>query len=162
MDFDVWDETMRTNLRGTAMAIKHAIPHLRARGGGSIVNTASGSGLSGADSPTAYGVSKAGIIALTQYVATQHGKEGIRCNAIAPGLIVTPATADNYAAGEIGDIMLRHALTPRLGLPKDIAWALVWLASDEGAFVTGQCIQVDGGELSHHPFWADFRRMAGS
>lgn len=155
MDVDVWDAIMRINLRGTMLAIKYAIPALRARGGGSIINTASGAGHAGADGITAYGTSKAGIIMLTKYVATQHGKEGIRCNAISPGLIVTPSTAETYAAGPFGDMMLRHHLTPRLGLAEDVANALVFLASDRSSFITGQCLNVDGGSLAHQPYWAD-------
>jgi NAD(P)-dependent dehydrogenase (short-subunit alcohol dehydrogenase family) len=158
-DTQVWDTLMRINLRGTMLACKVAIPRMRARGGGSIINMSSGSGLTGALAPTAYGVSKAGIVMLTQYVATQHGKEGIRCNALAPGLIVTPATASTYAAGPFGEMMLRHHLTPRLGTPADIASAVVFLASDEAAFITGQVISVDGGLLAHAPYHADMMQM---
>ncbi|WP_223446269.1 SDR family NAD(P)-dependent oxidoreductase [Pseudomonas sp. BF-R-19] len=155
VDVEVWDEIMRVNLRGTMLAIKYAIPHMRERGSGSIINTASGAGQAGAHSFSAYGVSKAGVIMLTQYVATQHGKEGIRCNAISPGLIVTPAVIDTYAEGEMGKMMLRHHLTARLGQPEDIAHALVFLASDRSAFVTGHCLNVDGGCMAHQAFWAD-------
>jgi len=158
-DTQVWDTLMRVNLRGTMLACKAAIPHLRARGGGSIINMSSGSGLTGALAPTAYGVSKAGIITLTQYVATQHGKEGIRCNAIAPGLIVTPASVSSYATGPFGEMMLRHHLTPRLGTPADIASTVAFLASDEAAFITGQVICVDGGLLAHAPYHADMVQM---
>lgn len=165
VEVEVWDALMRINLRGTMLAIKFALPALRKRGGGSIINVASDAGLSGALSFTAYGVSKAGIIMLTQYVAAQHGKEGIRCNAISPGLIVTPATATTYAApGGPGAMMLRHHLTPRLGRPEDVANAAVYLASDESEFVTGQTLCVDGGALAHQPFnadMADFMRRAG-
>ena len=154
-EIDVWDSLMRTNLRGTMLACKYAIPAMRARGGGSIINMSSGSGMTGALAPTAYGVSKAGIITLTQYVATQHGKEGIRCNALVPGLIVTPSTAQSFAAGPFGEMMLRHHLTPRLGKPADIAAAVVFLASDDAAFITGQAICVDGGLLAHAPYHAD-------
>lgn len=154
VDVSVWDDTMRINLRGTMLASRYAIPLMRARGGGSIINTSSGAAQAGALGYSAYGVCKAGIEALTRYVAAQHGKEGIRCNAIAPGLIVTPATAGNYA-GPVGDMMLSHHLTPRLGRPDDIAHAVVYLASDEAAFVTGQIINVDGGLLSHQPYYAD-------
>jgi NAD(P)-dependent dehydrogenase (short-subunit alcohol dehydrogenase family) len=157
-DTQVWDTLMRINLRGTMLACRAAIPRMRARGGGSIINMSSGSGLTGALAPTAYGVSKAGIIMLTQYVATQHGKEGIRCNAIAPGLIVTDA-ASGYASGPFGEMMLSHHLTPRLGTPADIASAVAFLASDEAAFITGQVICVDGGLLAHAPYHADMTRM---
>jgi NAD(P)-dependent dehydrogenase (short-subunit alcohol dehydrogenase family) len=160
-EIEVWDSLMRTNLRGTMLACKYAIPRMRARGGGSIINMSSGSGLTGALAPTAYGVSKAGIITLTQYVATQHGKEGIRCNAIAPGLIVTPATANSYSSGPFGEMMLRHHLTPRLGMPSDIAAAVVFLASDEAAFITGQTLCVDGGLLAHAPYHADMAASKG-
>jgi NAD(P)-dependent dehydrogenase (short-subunit alcohol dehydrogenase family) len=157
MDPAVWDAILQVNLRGTMLACRHAIPRLRARGGGSIVNIASGAGVVGMamTSATAYAASKAGIITLTQYVATQHGKEGIRCNAVAPGLIVTPATESTYADGPVGDMMLRHHLTPRLGKPADIAAAVAYLASDDSAFVTGHVLAVDGGLSAHAPFYAD-------
>jgi len=155
MDVAVWDSLMRTNLRGTMLACKYAIPRMRARGGGSIINISSGSAITGALAPTAYGVSKAGIITLTQYVATQHGKEGIRCNALVPGLIVTRATESTYATGDFGAMMLKHHLTPRLGRPADVAAAVVFLASSESGFITGQAISVDGGLLAHAPYHAD-------
>ncbi|MBB5465126.1 NAD(P)-dependent dehydrogenase (short-subunit alcohol dehydrogenase family) [Paraburkholderia sp. CI2] len=154
LDVGVWDDTMRINLRGTMLASRCALPLMRARGGGSIINTSSGAAQAGALGYSAYGVCKAGIEALTRYVAAQHGKEGIRCNAIAPGLIVTPVT-QAYYAGETGEMMLSHHLTPRLGQPEDIAHAVVYLASDEAAFVTGQVFNVDGGLLSHQPYYAD-------
>ena len=153
----VWDDTMRINLRGTMVAIQAAVPHLIARGGGSIVITSSGSGLSGDLSHPAYGASKAALNNLTQYVATQYGKHGVRCNAIAPGFIVTEASGGS-AYGEVRETMLRHHLTPRLGRPEDVAAAVVFLASDESAFITGQTICVDGGLLAHAPYVADMRK----
>ncbi|UXJ50186.1 SDR family NAD(P)-dependent oxidoreductase [Pseudomonas citronellolis] len=158
MDTQVWDDTMRINLRGTMLATKYAIASMLPRGGGSIINTSSGAGQAGALGYSAYAVSKAGIENLTRYVAAQHGKQGIRCNAVAPGLIVTPATADNYA-GPAGEMMLAHHLTPRLGNVGDIANAVLFLASDEAAFITGQIINVDGGLLSHQPYYADEMRL---
>ena len=155
VDTEVWDAILRINLRGSMVACRAAIPHLRRRGGGAIVITSSNAALAGALSHTAYSASKAALNSLTQNIATQHGKEGIRCNAISPGLIVTPATAATYAASGIGEIMLRHQLTPRLGRPEDIAAALVFLASDESAFITGQVLCVDGGSLAHQPYVAD-------
>lgn len=161
VEIDVWDQLMVTTLRGPMIATKFAIPHLRARGGGSIIFTASGAGIGGSTGPTAYGVAKAGVISLMQNVATQHGKENIRCNAIAPGTIQTPALdPETFGSGAVLDIMLNNTLTTRLGLPEDIAWTAVWLASDESAFVTGQCICVDGGLLAHHPYWSEFRALA--
>ena len=151
----VWDEVMRVNLRGTMLASKYAIPHLRAQGGGSIINMASGAALGGMMASTAYGASKAAIVALTLYTATQHGKESIRCNAIAPGIIVTPSTQATWTAGPAREMMLRHVLTPRLGVPEDIANVVIYLASDESTYVTGQIIQVNGGTFAHHPVYAD-------
>ena len=158
MDTQVWDDTLRINLRGTMLASKYALAAMLPRGGGSIINTSSGSAQAGALGYSAYAVSKAGIENLTRYVAAQHGKQGIRCNALAPGLIVTPATADNYA-GPAGEMMLAHHLTPRLGNVDDIANAVLFLASDESAFITGQIINVDGGLLSHQPYYADEMRF---
>jgi len=157
VDTDVWDAILRINLCGAMVASRAAIPHLRARGGGAIVNTSSNAALAGALSHSAYSASKAAINSLTQSIATQHGHERIRCNAISPGLIVTQATRDSYAASGIGDMMLRHQLAPRLGRPEDIAAALVFLASDEAEFITGQVICVDGGSLAHQPYVADLR-----
>src|SRR4051794_13499347 len=91
MDLEVWEATMRINLTGTMLATKLALPHMVERGGGSIVNTSSGASLGGDLGHTAYGVSKAAINALTRYTAAQYGKAGVRCNAVAPGLVVTPA-----------------------------------------------------------------------
>ncbi|MFJ4790154.1 SDR family NAD(P)-dependent oxidoreductase [Streptomyces sp. NPDC088794] len=152
----VWDDTMRINLRGTMVAIQAAVPHMIARGAGSIINTSSGAGLAGDLRNPAYGASKAALINLTQYVATQYGKQGVRCNAIAPGFIVTLASA-GLAHGAIREKMLRHHLTPRLGRPEDVASAVVFLASDESAFITGHTLRVDGGLLSHQPYVADLR-----
>lgn len=160
VDTTVWDDILRINLRGTMIAARAAIPHLRKRGGGVIINTSSNAALAGALSHSAYSASKAAINSLTQNIATQHGKEGIRCNAISPGLIVTAATRDKYVASGAGDIMLRHQLSPRLGQPEDIAAAVVFLASDEAAFITGQVICVDGGSLAHQPYVADFMAKA--
>ena len=92
---------------------------------------------------------------MTQYVATQHGHENIRCNAISPGLIVTAATRDTYAASAAGELMLRHQLVKRLGAPEDIAELAVYLASDASGFVTGQCYSVDGGFGAHTAIYGD-------
>ncbi len=160
VDIEVWDQVVATTLRGPMLATKYAIPHMRAGGGGSIIFTSSGAGIGGSEGPTAYSVCKAGIISLMQNVAAQHGKDNIRCNAIAPGTILTPALApDTFGSDAVLDIMLNNTLTTRLGKPEDVANAALWLASEESAFVTGQCICVDGGMLSHHPYWSDFRAL---
>jgi NAD(P)-dependent dehydrogenase (short-subunit alcohol dehydrogenase family) len=156
--FDVWDATMRVNLKGYLAACKFAIPHMIEQGGGVIINTSSTSGLSGENNLIAYSASKAGIVSLTRTIALQHGRQNIRCNAIAPGLIVTPR-AQETASGYL-EMIAKHVLTPRLGKAEDIAATAAFLASDDAAFITGQTISCDGGYLVHQPHYADFNAWA--
>jgi len=149
MDLDVWDKTLNANLRGTMLACRYAIPALRASGGGAIVNIASGAALRGGPGLSAYGVSKAGVVSLGQYIAAQHGSEGIRCNTIAPGIILTPKTEPTFGGAEKWKRLKAHMLSPRLGKPHDIASAVLWLISDEGTYMNGQCLSIDGGQMSH-------------
>lgn len=160
LEVEVWDRTLAVNLRGPMLGCKHAVPAMLAAGGGVIVNTSSASGLVGDLSRAAYGASKAGLDSLTRYVATQFGKGGIRCNAIAPGVIETPALTAHVPAEQIA-IYERNHLSPRLGRPEDIAAVVAFLASDDAAFITGQVLSVDGGLLAHHPAFAEFLRDAG-
>lgn len=148
MDLAIWDETMHVNLRGTMLACKYAIPAMR-ENGGAIVNIASGAALKGGPALSAYGVSKAGVVTLSQYVAAQNGPHGIRCNTIAPGVILTPKTMPAFGSAEVQSRVKRSMLSPRLGQPMDIASAVLWLIADEGAYVNGQCISVDGGLFAH-------------
>lgn len=156
LDTRIWDQTMTVNLRGPMLGCKHAIPVMLERGGGSIIQTSSASGLRGDLSRAAYSASKAGLDSLTRSVATQYGKLGVRCNSIAPGVIATPALEANIPA-EALEAYLGSTLTPRLGRPEDIASAVVFLASDEASFITGQVLSVDGGALAHHPTVAALR-----
>jgi len=161
METEVWDRAQRINLRGPMLGCKHAIPRMLARGGGAIVNTSSAAALSGDLARPAYGASKAGLDSLTRYVATQYGKRGIRCNSIAPGVIATPALAANVPEEQI-EVYARNHLSPRLGSPEDIARVVVFLASDDAAFITGQTLCVDGGLLVHHPTYSEFSAQADS
>lgn len=154
MDAVVWDRTMEVNLRGPMLASKHVIPVMLASGGGSIINTASISGMTGERDRFAYGASKAGLIALTRHIATRYGKSRIRCNAVAPGLIATRATKKVLTAAQFVTYE-RHHLTPYVGEPEDVAHLVVFLASDKARFITGQVICVDGGLLAHAPTFAD-------
>jgi len=160
LDVAIWDRALAVNLRGPMLGCKHAIPRMLARGGGSIVNTSSVSGLAADATRPAYGVSKAGLDALTRYVATQYGKRGIRCNSIAPGVIDTPSLAANVPREPIA-IYQRSTLLARLGRAEDVANAVVFLASEESAFVTGQTLVVDGGFLTHQPTYSELRQLAG-
>jgi NAD(P)-dependent dehydrogenase (short-subunit alcohol dehydrogenase family) len=154
IDFELWDRVMRVNLRGYLAGCKYAIPHMLKAGKGSIVMTASGSGLLGDISNIAYGTSKAAIMSLGRYIATQYGKQGIRCNSINPGLIRTEGGKKNVY-GPMVEIMARNTLVPRLGEGADVGAMAVYLCSEDAEFITGQAICVDGGMLSHMPYYSD-------
>jgi NAD(P)-dependent dehydrogenase (short-subunit alcohol dehydrogenase family) len=155
MDVDVWDRTMTVNLRGPMLGCKHALPHMLAAGGGAIVTTSSTSGQFGDLSRVAYGVSKAGIDSLTRYVATLYGKQGIRCNAVAPGVVKTPSLTANVPADQIA-LFERNHLTPDMGEPENIAEVVAFLLSDGAAYITGQVVNVDGGLTCHTPLYSNF------
>jgi NAD(P)-dependent dehydrogenase (short-subunit alcohol dehydrogenase family) len=151
LDMAVFDRLVAVNLKGVVMGCKHAIPHMLARGGGSIVNTASVEGLMGRRVRAAYGASKAGVVLLTKSVAAQYGPRGIRCNAVAPGLVLTPAIQNHYTTPEQIEASLAIYPMPRLCRPEDVANAVLFLASDEAAFVNGTTLMVDGGATSYLP-----------
>lgn len=148
LEQSTWDAAYNVNVRGTMLVTKHALPLMLASGGGSIINTSSGTSLAGDIFNPAYSSSKAAVNAFTRNTATQYGKQKIRCNAILPGLILTDLSRSMLPKETIA-MLEKHTLTPRLGEPDDIANALVFLASDESTFITGQTISVDGG-ISHH------------
>jgi NAD(P)-dependent dehydrogenase (short-subunit alcohol dehydrogenase family) len=151
---EAWDRIMAVNLRGPYLGCKYAVPAMIASGGGSIINISSASGLTGNFWSHAYGSSKAGVNALTYHVAVTYGKQGVRCNAIAPGPVRTPAWGD--VSPEHAARLQQHVLTPYLGEPEHIAATVVFLASDEAAYITGQVLSVDGGYLAHQPATVDF------
>jgi len=156
MEVEVWDRTLAVNLRGPMLGIKHALPHMLASGSGAIVTTSSLAGQMGDLSRVAYGASKAGIDSLTRYVATQYGKRGIRANAVAPGVVKTPALTANVPADEIVVYEKNH-VTPGMGEPHDIAAVVAFLLSDDAAYVTGQVLNVDGGLEMHTPLYSYFQ-----
>lgn len=146
IDLDLWDRIFSINLRGFVLTCRYTIPAMLERGGGSIVNIASGSAITGEPDHVAYGCSKAGVVQLARHIAVRWGKENIRCNAIAPGLVITEkllALGDSYAA--FADRILARALTPHLGAPEDIAATVAYLLSEDARYVTGQLLCVDGG-----------------
>jgi len=150
---EIWNATMTINVTGYLLGCKYAIPHMIATGGGSIINTTSGSGLVGDLARIAYGSSKAAVIGLTRYVATQHGRDNIRCNAIAPGVILTEALERTVPG--LKEIIMPHLLTTRFGTPEDVAALAAFLASEESGYITAQTIAINGGSLSHQPHYAD-------
>lgn len=152
MTTELWDQTIAVNVRGPMLTCKHVIPVMLDNGGGAIVNTSSASGLTGDLVRTAYAASKAALNSLTWSIATMYGKRGVRCNAVAPGLVLS----ERHLSDDPGttSVALSHHLTPRVGVPEDIAAAVAYLASDDAAFVTGHILRVDGGLLVHMPMVA--------
>ena len=148
LSVEVWEKTMAVNLRSQMLTCKHAIPEMVRNGGGSIINMSSGASLKGDRTRTAYGVSKAGVNTLTMYVATGHGRQGIRVNTIVPGLIITDAVRAHLTESMLAGLG-RATLTPHLGEPGDIANLVVFLASEESRYITGQMIAIDGGMSVH-------------
>lgn len=144
LDMSVFDRLVAVNLKGQFLGCKHAIPAMLAGGGGSIVNTASIDGFVGRGVRAAYGACKAGVVLLTKSVASQYGTRGIRCNAVAPGLTLTPGAVNN-ATEEYVESSLRNYPMPRLCTPEDVAKAVVFLASDDASYVNAATLMVDGG-----------------
>ena len=156
IDADGWDRTMNLLLRSVALGIRHAVPHMVARGGGSIINTASVAALSTGMAPTAYSVAKAGVLHLSKLAAGDLAKHSIRVNAVCPGFINTNIfVASMDLAGDVRDKVngmiagMTEQAQPvkRGGLAQDIAGTVAFLASDDAAFITGTHVLVDGGLL---------------
>jgi NAD(P)-dependent dehydrogenase (short-subunit alcohol dehydrogenase family) len=143
-DISIWERTLQVNLTGTAMIVRASLPLLLERGAGAIVCTSSGASTIGEPERPAYAASKAGINALCRHVASRWGKQGIRCNSVAPGLIVTPQLSAGMGEELLGK-MLKGVRSPRHGNPADIAASVAFLMSDDGAFVNGQTWHVNGG-----------------
>ena len=141
---EVFDRTIAVNLRGHLLCTRHAIPEFQKRGGGAIVYTSSAAAYAGEPERVSYAVSKSGINALMRHVASRWGKEGIRSNAIAPGLVMTDAALENMPE-EAQAQMLQIGRSTRLGRPSDIASTVAMLMSDDGEWINGQVISVDGG-----------------
>ncbi len=151
-EVDAWDKLMAVNLRAPFLLIKYAVPSMRKRGGGAIVNIGSIEGLGSNPEHAAYCASKAGLHGLTRAVAVDYGKDNIRCNAVAPGWIDTELNNDFIGSmpdperfrETIGKI---HPLR-RTGKPEEVASLVAWLASSEASFVTGQIYTIAGGRMA--------------
>jgi NAD(P)-dependent dehydrogenase (short-subunit alcohol dehydrogenase family) len=141
VSLDVFDHTLAVNLRGHVLCTRLALPHLVARGAGAIVYTASAAAFVGEPQRPSYAIAKSGLTALTRHVASRWGKRGIRANAVAPGLVLTPSVQ----IGTLADHVLKTVPHTRLGEPADIAAAVAFLMSDDAAWINGQVLSVDGG-----------------
>ena len=159
MDTELWDRTYRVNVRGTMIACREALPHLRATKG-NIVNTVSNLALQGHMIQAAYSSSKAAIIQMTRAIAASHGVHGVRCNAVAPGMTSTPALLEAFPS-VLRQLVEDETLRDQLGDPQDIAEAVAFLASNAARNITGQVLVSDGGCASHVPGLAGFRQFFG-
>jgi NAD(P)-dependent dehydrogenase (short-subunit alcohol dehydrogenase family) len=147
IDFAVWDRVMTVNVRGYVAALKYAIPAMLERGGGAIVNMSSAAAFQGEPARPAYAAAKAGIGALTRHVASRWGKEGIRCNAVAPGFTATEVIRSVPQWPDLEAGALKRIRGTRVGDPDDIAALVAFLLSAEGEWINGQVVNIDGGTV---------------
>lgn len=147
-------DIVNLNLRSVFIASQAAVKHMAAHGGGSIINISSIGGLVPDISQIAYGTSKAAINYLTKLIAVHEAKNHIRCNAVLPGMTATESVEQNLT-GEFRDLFLRHIPLNRIGLPEEIGAAVVYFASDESAYTTGQILSVSGGFGLATPLYGD-------
>jgi NAD(P)-dependent dehydrogenase (short-subunit alcohol dehydrogenase family) len=146
IDLEVFDHTIEVNMRGHLLCARHAIPELQRRGGGALVFTSSAASFIGEPQRPAYAMAKSAINGLVRHIASRWGKEGIRANAVAPGLVLTAAVRGSLDTA-FHDRALRGTRSARLGTPEDVAALVTFLASDDGEWINGQVISVDGGAL---------------
>ena len=147
-----WDETIDTSLKGAFLMSKYVLPWMIERGSGSIIHTSSGWGILGGDRAAAYCAAKGGLVVMAKAMAIDHGRDGIRVNCVCPGDVDTPMLADDAAKrGMLWEDYLAGASDRplgRIGTAEEIARAVLFLASDDSSFVTGEALVVDGGGIA--------------
>jgi NAD(P)-dependent dehydrogenase (short-subunit alcohol dehydrogenase family) len=141
---EAWDRTININLRGVFLCAKHAIPVMQRNGGGTIINNASILGHVGTPGAAAYNSAKGGVVLLTKNLALEYARDNIRVNAVCPGYIKTPMVMNGLSEEMRDKLTALHPLG-RLGEPEEVAYCVLFLASDESSFVTGSSLMVDGG-----------------
>lgn len=143
---DEWDRFMSTNLKGVWLCMKYEIPEMLRQGRGAIVNMSSGAGLVGVRHMAAYVTSKHGVLGLTRTAALEYASQGIRINAVCPGVIVTQRIADEFVQHpELEAVRVAAHPIGRLGREEEVAEAVLWLCSEAASFVVGHAMSVDGG-----------------
>jgi len=153
-DPQIFLDTVNLNLRSVFMASQAAAKHMANNGGGSIINISSVGGLVPDISQVAYGTSKAAINYLTRLIAVHEARNNIRCNAVLPGMTATEAV-EKHLSDEFRNLFLRHIPLGRIGLPEEIAEAVVYFASDASAYTTGQILTLSGGFGLATPVYGD-------
>lgn len=147
-----WDETIDSSLKGAFLMSKYVLPSMIRQGGGSIIHTSSGWGILGGDKAAAYCAAKGGLVVMAKAMAIDHGPDGIRVNCVCPGDVLTPMLHDDAAKRRMSwdDYAEGAAGRPlgRIGTVEEIASAVVFLASDEASFITGESLVVDGGGVA--------------
>ncbi len=150
--------TVGINLASVFLTVQAVIPHMAAHGGGSIINISSIGGICPDISQIAYGTSKAAINYLTKLIAVQCARDNIRCNAVLPGMTATDAVNNNLT-DEFKEFFLKHTPIKRMGLPEEIAGTVLYFASDDSAYTTGQIVDVSGGFGMPTPVYGDMIEM---
>ncbi len=143
---DAFDRTIAVNLRGHLLCARHAIPRLLEQGGGAVLFTSSAAAFAGEPERPAYAMAKSGLGGLVRHIASRWGKQGIRANAVAPGLVLTETIRESLDPA-FRDMALSVTRSARLGTPEDIAAMVAFLASDDASWITGQVFSVDGGAV---------------
>jgi NAD(P)-dependent dehydrogenase (short-subunit alcohol dehydrogenase family) len=143
-----WERVLRVNLTGAFHTLKMAAEQMKKRGGGAIVVTASTNSFDGEPELIAYNASKAGLLGIIHTAANELGPYGIRVNAVCPGLIRTRLTADSFSDSNLLKEYFRHIPLGRGGEPKDVAQAVLFVASDMASYITGATLFVDGGQMA--------------
>lgn len=144
---DNWQRVIGVNLTGVWHCLRHQIPQMLRTGGGTIVNCASTAGIRGAPAFGAYSASKHGVVGLTKAAALEYASQGIRINAVCPGMIATPMT-QKEGMGDVIAALVEESPLKRIGQPEEIAAAVLWLCGEDASFVHGQAIAVDGAITS--------------